>query len=313
VDLPPPLYADYVLEALVRWRQQGLRTALLTLVARDGSSPRPPGSQMAVAEDGQALGAISGGCAEQALIHDALTAIGQQTNRLELYGKGSKYKDIVLPCGSGIHVFFDVTLSDAELTRLTEARRLRQVAVYSCDGPEGRFHRPGLPAPRVLIFGQGPVVGFLAQMARLSEFEVIVHSPDAATRAACTAVACVHPLPTTTGWDRHLIDAHTGVISLFHEHDYEPDILEAALASDAFYIAALGSRRTHQQRLGHLKHRGWDADACARIHGPAGLPIGAKSPPEIAVSIVAQLIACWRQQSDTDLWRVSGPALAEPA
>lgn len=291
IDIAVPAYADYVLDDLWRWRNEGLKTALLTLVAIDGSSPRPMGSQIAVAEDGRAVGAITGGCAEQALVRDALSAIARGRNHLERYGEGSRFRDIVLPCGSGIAVSFDVTLSDEVLAGLRTARQQRRETVYVWDG---RFERLYRPQPRLLIVGQGPIVPLLAQMAGLSEFATAVVSPDDTTRERSRAEV-IRPLrgasdSAITG----LMDAATAVVSVFHDHDYEPEILSSALRSDAFYIGALGSRRTHARRIQTLKTLGFTERQTARLRGPVGLDIGAKTPPEIAVSILADVIRAWR-------------------
>lgn len=294
-DIRTPPYADYVLDALLAWRQEGQRTALLTLVRIDGSSPRPLGSQLAVAEDGRALGAISGGCVEQTLIHDALSAIRAQTNHLELYGEGSRFKDITLPCGSAIYVYFDVTLSDAELTQLVAARHNRTTATYRCnDVPD--FVRAYTPQCRLLIFGSGPIVTALAQISLLCEIDTRVHSPDDDTRTAAARFSAALPMTSPQDWDTTGIDAYTAIVCLFHDHDYEPDILHQALSSPAFYIAALGSRRTHQNRLQHLSERGWSDVDVLRINGPAGLDIGAQTPPEIALSITGQLVEAFRKR-----------------
>lgn len=85
---------------MLQWRREGLRTALLTVVKIDGSSPRPIGSQLAVAEDGRSVGAITGGCAESGIVRDALVAIARISNFIELYGRGARFKDITLPCRS---------------------------------------------------------------------------------------------------------------------------------------------------------------------------------------------------------------------
>lgn len=293
LDIAVPHYADYVLDDLWAWRREGLKTALLTLVGVDGSSPRPLGSQIAVASDGRAIGAITGGCAEQALVRDALAAMARGRNHVELYGEGSRFRDIVLPCGSGIHVCFDVTLPDDTLRQLVVARRERREAVYACEGSEGRFLRPYRPQPRLLLAGQGAIVPVLAGMARLSEFAVTVVSPDETTRER-TAADLILPLRLGTDWEAALVDEATAVVSLFHDHDYEPDILAAALRSQAFYIGALGSRRTHARRIETLRAQGWPETQTARIHGPVGLDIGAKTPPEIALSIMGDVVRAWR-------------------
>ncbi|ESQ79051.1 XdhC family protein [Asticcacaulis sp. YBE204] len=289
-DIPTPVYADYVLDALQGFRREGLRTALVTLVAVDGSSPRPPGSQIAVAENGRAVGAVTGGCAEAAIIRDAVDAIVRGRNHVELYGKGSRFKDIVLPCGSGVHLFFDTTLSDARLDDLIAARRDRRVTVYTCDAPQGTFERPYLPQRRLLVFGRGHIVPALTQVAHLNEYDVQVFCPDATTRDLCRAFATAHPLTGTSGWDETLLDPFAGVVSLFHDHDFEPDILSAALRSPAFYIGALGSSGTHAKRLEALSRTGWNEADLTRISGPVGLYIGARTPPEIALSIMAEVV-----------------------
>nr|WP_303657427.1 XdhC family protein [Asticcacaulis aquaticus] len=272
------------------WRRDGLKTALLTLIGVDGSSPRPLGSQIAVAEDGRALGAITGGCAEQALVRDALDAMARGRNHVELYGEGSRFRDIVLPCGSGIHVAFDVTLDDRTLDDLIAARRVRQRAVYRIEA----YARVYPPQARLVVIGQGHIVPALAQLAQLNEMPVIIYSPDEATRQRSTPFGSIHPLRSPRDCDYDLLDEATALVCLFHDHDYEAEILAAGLHSPAFYIGALGSRRTHVQRLEALRAQGFDAAALTRIHGPVGLDIGALTPPEIALSVMAEVVAAYR-------------------
>lgn len=291
LELPAPVYADYVLEAKLAWRRQGLRTALLTVVSMDGASPRPLGSQLAVAEDGQSVGAITGGCAEPAMVRDALKAMAKDRNHIELYGKGSRYKDITLPCGSGIEVYFDVSLATPTLEKFVAAHARREVTHYSCDAV---FEKTYLPKRRVVIAGRGHIVPALAQTAKLSECDTVVYCPDIATRQQCAPFARVEPLVSTDGLAPSLFDPWTAFVSLFHEHDFEPDILNSVLRSPAFYIGALGSRRTHTKRLDVLQGSGWTPETLDRIRGPVGLNIGAKTPPEIAVSIIGDIIGTWR-------------------
>jgi xanthine dehydrogenase accessory factor len=289
--IPPPVYKDYVLDDLLKWRREGLRTALVTLVGIEGASPRPLGSQIAVAEDGRAVGAVTGGCAEQAIVLDALSAMTRGENHLEIYGKGSRFKDIELPCGSGVSMYFDVTLDIAALEGLVAAHEARQSSIYIAEGEAFTYSRTYLPRNRLVILGRGHIVTSLAQMGHLNEFEILVLCPDEATRQQCASYAQTFPLISCKDCDASSLDSHTAVVSLFHDHDCEPDILSAALESRAFYIGALGSRRTHARRLENLGAMGWGEAACARIDGPAGLDIGAKTPPEIALSIMANIVA----------------------
>lgn len=302
----PPAYADYVLDAVRTWRDEGRRTALLTLIRVDGQAPRPVGSQLAVCEDGRSLGAITGGCAERALVLDALAAMARGRNNIELYGQGSRYKDIELPCGSGIHVHFDVTLAEADLDQLVTARRTRRMAWLAIDETtlqskalaEAPVVSPGatvlsfLPQCRLVLAGQGVVTSSAAHLAAGLEMAVEVHTSDR-TVAAQLAGHQVFALPAAADF-APVLDPWTAVAVTFHDHGFEADILARALDSPAFFIGALGSRRTHAQRLEGLRQRGLSEAELSRIRGPIGLDLGARTPPEIALSILAQVVASWR-------------------
>lgn len=307
VVIPAPAYADYVLSRLRDWRREGKRTALLTLIRVDGHSPRPVGSQMAVCEDGRGLGALTGGCAERALVLDALAAIWRGENHIELYGEGSRYKDIELPCGSGIHVHFDVTLSDAALDLLVDAREARQPAWLaideetlqaqaSLDAPAAAAQRVVLPFPpqcRLVLVGQGTVTSSCARLAAALEMAVEVATPDRDVRAQLAGDLPVSDL-ASAGDFATALDPWTAVAVTFHDHGFEAEILMRALNSPAFYVGALGSRRTHERRLETLRQKGRAEADLARIRGPIGLDLGAKTPPEIALSILAQVVSAWR-------------------
>lgn len=286
-----PVYKDFVLEDLKAWRDEGLRTALLTLVKVEGRSPRPLGSQMAVAEDGRAVGAITGGCAERALALDAMAAIARGVSHTELYGEGSRFKDIVLPCGSGLHVHFDVGLSNEALDGLLAARRERRVAElrYTLDTP---YVRTYIPQCRMAVVGQGPITITLAQMAALAEMTVEIFTPDRAILCAIPAT----PMSGPGDFDESVLDDWTALATTFHDHSYEAEVLHKAINSSAFFIGALGSRPTHERRLRALAAMGATSQQLARIHGPIGLDIGARTPPEIAVAVLAQVVSAWRQK-----------------
>lgn len=286
-----PVYKDFVLEDLKSWRDEGLRTALLTLVKVEGRSPRPLGSQMAVAEDGRAVGAITGGCAERALALDAMAAIARGESHTELYGEGSRFRDIVLPCGSGLHVHFDVSLTDETLDGLLAARRERRVAElrYDLDAP---YVRTYVPQCRLAIVGQGPITIALAQMAALAEISVEIFTPDRAVLRAFAGRLMTGP----EDFDETMLDDWTALAMTFHDHSYEAEVLRKAVESGAFFIGALGSRLTHERRLETLTAMGVTSQQLARIHGPIGLDIGARTPPEIAVAVLAQVVSAWREK-----------------
>ena len=290
--LPPPVYRDFVLPALMAWRKAGHRTALLTLISTTGQSPRPIGSQLAVCETGEACGLITGGCAEGTLVLDALEAMHLGENRTELYGEGSRFKDITLPCGSGLKVFFDVRISNAEIGRIVASREARQPASLVISAPDApQYTRRYLPACRLIVVGQGPIVQALAQLAPALEIELDIWSPDETLALRLNG----RHLTSPDDFDA-VIDRYCAVATVFHDHTYEPPVLLKALNSDSFFIGALGSRKAHARRLEALKDAGMAADALRRIHGPIGLDISAGSPPEIALSIMAQVVEQWRRK-----------------
>lgn len=303
-------YKENVLPDLATWRRAGLKTALVTLVRIEGTSPRPLGCQMAVNENGQACGLITGGCAEAAIIAEAQHAIAEGANRCVRFGVGSPYMDVRLPCGSGIDVFFDATLNDDNLAALLAAQEERRLAAMSfdiedceaalCDpethADENAYVKVYAPVTRLLIVGKGAVTPFTAQMAHAVNFEAHVFSPEKETleeaKPFCAAIA---HLTSDSPSNMPEVDRWTAVVTLFHEHEWELNFLAAALASNCFYIGALGSRSTHADRLAMLRDKGLGEENLKRISGPVGLDIGAKSPPEIALSVIAEIVEARRR------------------
>ncbi len=301
----PAIYVRSVLPSLREWRAQGLRTALVTLYASDGSAPRPIGSQMAIAENGKAVGNITGGCAEAAIVAEAQTRIAKGACGSVRYGAGSPYMDIRLPCGSGIDVYFDVSFNDAALNTLLEAQASRTPATLWLNPADLKSNvsltqealptpwraRPFLPAPRLVLAGKGPMVPILAQLARAADFEVIAFSSEPETLEATAPHALrAEYLASPVSFKYDEFDPWTAFVSLFHEHEWEPPILVQALRSRCFYIGALGSQRTHEARLVQLHEIGLTDVEIKRLHAPVGLKLGGKNPPEIALAILAQIV-----------------------
>lgn len=301
----PATHVWSVLPSLAAWRAQGLRTALVTLVGSDGSTPRPPGSQMAIAENGKAVGNITGGCAEAAIIAEAQARMARRENGSVRYGAGSPYIDIRLPCGSGIDVYFDTTFSDRDLQRLLQAQQAREPAALLIDSHRHAvtvitgavapdfdgYVRAYPPGTRLVLAGKGPMVPILAQLASAADFEVIAFSPEPETLDATVPHATrAEHLATASSFNFDAFDAWTAFVSLFHEHEWEPPILTQALQSRCFYVGALGSQRTQIARVATLREQGLP-DACIdRLHAPVGLRLGGKGPPEIALAILAEIV-----------------------
>jgi xanthine dehydrogenase accessory factor len=307
-----PEFSDNVLPFWLEKAKAGHEMCLATLVNIDGSAPRPLGSQIAIAGDGTALGFITGGCAEAAIIAEALQAIKAGENRLVRYGEGSPYKDIALPCGSGIDVYFDVTLNPETVEQISAQLAGREPTHLRIDlgGKESRvvegkkalpiadngyFTKPYTPQFKLFIVGKGPVVPALAALADQASFDVEIASPETETlaRIADTTGRKIH-LKSPTEYAPGSLDRWCVGVTLFHDHEWEPTILEHFLNSQCFYVGALGSRTTHATRLETLKATGIGADKLARLRGPVGLDIQASTPTEIAISILAEIIQTFR-------------------
>lgn len=267
----------------------GMGTALVTLTAIRGGAARPLGAQMAVREDGLYCGFVSGGCVEAAAAWEALEAIKSGDERTIVYGEGSPWFDIVLPCGGGITLSIHPLRSARPLLAVLAALDRRHAAAlrYSPRSrtlqivmPEGEtgweedeFVVQYRPATRVIIFGRSVEAEMTAKLAEAAGYDV--HIDDGSR------------LRTTSA----LIDAHTAVILLWHDLDRELPLLSAALAAAPFYIGALGSRRTHEKRARALIERGFHPDEIARIKAPIGIFPQARDASSLALSVLADVAA----------------------
>ncbi|MFT4629690.1 MAG: xanthine dehydrogenase accessory factor [Dinoroseobacter sp.] len=291
LPINPPHTPQNLISKAIDWSRARHKLALITLIGIEGNAPYPIGSQMLVNEKGDYLGQITGGCAEQAIADQASETIRSASNTNHRYGLNSPYFDIQLPCGSGIDVFIDVASQQSDYLAIAQSLATRNVVSQQLETQWGRFSKLYTPNQRVIICGQGPILIGLAEMARLSGFEVICIGQNKQTvqQLAEVGVAAVE-LSQLGGDILDYCDAYTALVSLFHEHDHETPILHSALRSNAFYIGALGSRSTHAQRIDALTKLGNQESQLMRIHGPVGLDIGARTPGHIALSVLAHIV-----------------------
>ncbi|MCC7250794.1 XdhC family protein [Hyphomicrobium sp.] len=307
------LAEDDVLATLCKWHQEGLRTALVTLVGVEGAAPRPIGAQMVVAEDGRYIGYLSGGCLEQAIVLEARDVMDEGRNRLVRYGKGSRYIDIRLPCGSGLDIFFDCSLGGEQMAAIAghlSARRrfairstltgadtfIESLAEEGALFPSVRegdlFLRVVPPRMRLLLVGSSPVVAALAALARITGIETELGSLDDAARANSRNAGVSFDAEHGQGCDAIArLDCSSAVVLASHEHEIEPAIIARLLQRDCFYIGVLGSRTVHEQRLRALAAMGIDDASLARLRAPVGLIQGAKSKATLAVGVLAEMLA----------------------
>lgn len=266
----------------------GMAAALVTLVEIRGGAARPLGAQMAVREDGLYCGFVSGGCVEAAVAYEALEAMLAGEDRTVVYGEGSPYFDIVLPCGGGItltvHILRAVQplLSVLNSLEQRQARGLRyspasQTLISGADRPTG-WHGEDFvvnyrPCARVMVVGHSLEAQVTARMAQAAGFDV-------QTRGSFN--------PKTS---LMMIDADTAVLLLYHDLHRELPLLQAALAAQPFYIGALGSRRTHEKRVAALAEAGWSPEDIARIKAPIGIFPKARDAHSLALSVLADVAA----------------------
>jgi xanthine dehydrogenase accessory factor len=283
-----------VLKQVIGWRAAGHRAVLGTVVRTWGSAPRPVGSLVAVRGDGQITGSVSGGCIEDDLIEKVrLGALALDRPEVVRYGVGAEEATrFGLPCGGTLELV---------LEPVTDASRLADGAVELHPPAEGdvlaltsdTLTTSHGPRWRLVIIGAGQMTQYLATMARALDYEVLVCDPreEYAQEFHVDGARLLRGMP-----DDVLVelrpDGHTAIVALTHDPKLDDLALMEALNSPAFYVGAIGSRVNQAKRQARLKeHFGITEEQLARLHGPVGIKNGARTPPEIAVSILAELTA----------------------
>lgn len=302
-----------VLSDALAWHKAGWPVSLVTVVETWGSAPRPPGALLAVRGDGTVSGSVSGGCVEDDLIARIRSGQSMQLTRPTMLAYGVTKEEATrfgLPCGGTLRLVqepvTDGTWIEEVLIRTAEhqlvARTLKladgSVALRPAERAESlRFDGSILttffgPRWRLLLIGAGQLSQAVARMAMMLDFEVLVCDPrDEYVQAfEMSGVERVMGMPD----DAVLAlapDAHTAIVALTHDPKLDDMALLEALNSKAFYVGALGSRRNQAARKQRMaEHFGMSEAVLARLHGPVGLRLGAKTPAEIAVSIVAEIV-----------------------
>jgi xanthine dehydrogenase accessory factor len=300
---------DRLIAAARGWRPA--RLALATVIATWGSAPRPRGSHMLVHKDGRFEGSVSGGCVEGEVLHAAAATIADgRVRRLEYGVDDNSAWAVGLPCGGRIELLVQpvaTTGFSAELfDRIAAARDQGQAIALTTDFAtgrteigndpgEGRFVNRYNPPCRLLIVGAVQIAQSLVAIARALDVAPTLIDP----RGRFLTEERFPGVALEDRWPDEAIaalrpDAATAIVTLSHDPKIDDPALIAALRSPAFYVAALGSQRSHAKRLERLISAGIGAADLARIDAPAGLTIGAQGPAEIALSIAAGMIQAFR-------------------
>lgn len=310
---------DNAPEQALAWHESGRGAVLATVVETWGSAPRRVGAQLVIAGDGEMQGSVSGGCVEGAVVLEATEALEKGEQRLLEYGvsDGDAFA-VGLACGGTIRVLVEpvgAVLPENLLRDLVEARAARHPVAYEVTLSSGarqllhsgyaeRFamDRSGFeakgdvfvaihnPPLRLAIVGAVHIAQALVPMARIAGYDPIIIDP----RGAFGSEARFPGERIVADWPDEAVeqvglDSRTALVLLTHDPKLDDPALHLALRSECFYIGALGSKRTHAARVGRLQEAGFSSDEIGRIHGPIGLDIGAAGPPEIAVSILAEM------------------------
>ena len=300
-----------VLDAVERWRADGKAVALATVVATRRSAPRPLGSKLAVSETGELAGSVSGGCVESDVATQATEVLASGRPRLVSYGIADEDAwEVGLPCGGEIDVFLERV--EGEMPDPETA----QVAFTVVDGERvgerwlstnGEVTRTGLheikgervfaevlgPPPLLLVFGAVDLAEELCRAANGLGWRTIATDARArfATRDRIPSAGELVVAWPEEALERFPPDDRTAVVVLTHEERWDVPAIMGALASDAFYVGAIGSRRTQERRRERLLEEGVPAEQLERLSGPAGLDLGAATSAETALSILAEILA----------------------
>lgn len=319
---------DNALEMALDWHRAGKGAALATVVETWGSAPRRTGATLAVSGEGELSGSVSGGCVEGAVVMEAFEALETGKSKLLSYGVSDDDAFAVgLACGGTIRISLQPVGTEGGLPvdvleQLVAARAERRPVAYVVNaetwerrvtGPEEfpdrfRADRSGFdedgrhfiaihnPPLRLICVGAVHIAQALVPMARIAGFDPVIIDPR-------PAFAAEHRFPgerILEDWPDEAIrelglDARTALVLLTHDPKIDDPALAEGLAANCYYIGALGSTRTHAKRVTRLAEKGFTEAQIARIHAPIGLDIGAAGPAEIAVSVLAEMLAVLRK------------------
>jgi len=292
----------HIWQTIRDWDAEGRKMVLATVVKTWGSSPRPVGSHLIIDADGHMEGSVSGGCVDGVVVttaHDCLKSGKGELLKFEV--ATDQAWEVGLSCGGEVHILVEpitgikekaATLLDGDPNITRELKSDTEIA------PGKYFIHEYKPALKMIVVGAVHISQGLVSMAKTLGIDVTLIDPR-------TAYASDERFPGTTfltDWPDEAIEkiginSSTAIVTLSHDPKIDDPALELAMRSDAFYIAALGSRKTQQQRRIRLRDKGFSKAEIGRIHGPAGLDIGSLEPAEIALSILAELVSVRRAEN----------------
>jgi xanthine dehydrogenase accessory factor len=301
-----------VLRSAEEWRKSGHRATLGTIVKTWGSAPRPVGALVAIRDDGQISGSVSGGCVEDDLV-EKVRAKAVAADRPQLMTYGVTNEDATrwgLPCGGTLQLVLEPVGEASGIGELLQTISKQQLVRRRLEMDSGRVTlEPGQwqdalefdgkvlttvhgPRWRLVLIGAGQLTRYLSEMARMLDYHVVVIDPreEYADGWNLPGVALERGMPDDVIAALNL-DGHSAVVALTHDPKLDDMALLEALKSAAFYVGAIGSKKNNDARRKRLREFDLSEGEIARLRGPVGLYIGSKTPPEIAVAILAEMTA----------------------
>jgi xanthine dehydrogenase accessory factor len=322
-----------VLRTAEGWRASGRRVALGTIVKTWGSAPRPVGAMVAIRDDGQLVGSVSGGCVEDDLIEKARDKI-LSADKPQLVTYGITNEEATrwgLPCGGTLQLVLEPLNEKSGVAQLLEQIGKQQLVKRRLDMDSGRATlEPGRwqdalefdgkilssvhgPRWRLVLIGAGQLTRYLAEMAHMLDYQVTVIDPreEYANGWDLASVPLSRGMPDDIVRELNL-DGHSALVALTHDPKLDDLALMEGLKSAAFYVGAIGSKKNNDARRERLLEFDLSADEIKRLRGPVGLYIGSKTPPEIAIAILAEMTAVRHGVSEPS-WAAKPAARFDPS
>lgn len=278
--------------------------ALITSLDIQGGAARDIGSLALVDDAGAMTGYLSNGCIDRDIQLQAQDALQTNQKKMIRYGEGSRYADLKLPCGGAQTVLIDPAPDMDAIRTAADKFAQRQPARLTFHSPDSTVSRTFTynPRYRLVLAGRGAIFRAMAQIGSATGYEIHLLSPDETDLSAIGHLSARTPQYLTTPDKNYVLDVldpYSSFLTLFHDHDWEPNLLRSALATPSRFIGSLGSRRTHDMRRETLRQMGLSDADLDRLRGPIGLVPSLRDASSIAVSALAEIVGAFQDADVT--------------